>query len=107
MANCTPVGWRLRNEYRRGQSTYPAAAPIGGVVMPVLGGVAQVPMAPVGYAQACEAMYSGTSSPIMYVLLSPSVMEANGIGPLRMSARQKMPSPFSSPLNEPFAPRFR
>src|SRR5262245_61643190 len=107
MANCTPCGCRLRNEYRRGQSPYPAAAPSGGTVIPVFGGMAQVPMAPVGYAQAFQAINSGTSSPIMYVLLVPSMIAASVMPPWRMSARQKMPSPFSSPLNDPLAPRFR
>src|SRR5207244_13300047 len=79
----------------------------GGTVIPVFGGMAQVPIAPFGYAQAFQAMNSGTSSPIMYVLLVPSMIAARVIPPLRMSARQKTPSPFSSPLNDPLAPWLR
>src|SRR6516162_1587489 len=101
-AKFSPPLWRLRNEYRVGHRpilpdvSFPMSG--SGITLPVLGGIAQVPIAPLGRAHSFQMMYDAMSSPIMNVLLVPSATSVSFMVPYRMSARQKMPLPFSSPL---------
>src|SRR5262245_18303630 len=101
-AKVSPPGWLLRKEYRVGHRFLLAAVSNprsgSGILFPVLGGMAHVPHAPLGSAHSFQWQYAPMSSPIMRVLLVPSVMFERGIFPYRMSARQKMPSPFSRPF---------
>ena len=77
---------------------------VDAMVTPVLGGMAHVPHAPLGKAHSFQWQYAPRSSPIMKVLLVPSVIFDRGILPDRMSARQKMPFPLSRPLRSAGVP---
>src|SRR5262245_29091523 len=60
--------------------------------------MAQVPLAPFGAAHSFHWQKIPMSSPIMNVLLVPSLIAVSDIFPPRASARQKIPSPNSSPF---------
>src|SRR5262245_1227258 len=75
-ANCRPPECLLRNEYNCGQSLY-GSYRVPFVRLLWFGGMAVVPPAPLAYGHVQCALRDGMSSPIMNVLLVPSVMSVS------------------------------